>query len=169
MNDLQDQEMEETNSIDEELKPLNNDEEENSEENSIDEKEHKDEKLYSQDEVDEIVKKRLSRERKRFNKIFDEDEFNKDLIRREKEITLREMKAAAREFLSQVNVPPEFFNLINFTDWETVEQSLKVIENIKDSFIDPWIDKEVSERLRGKTPTKASNSVHDPLKDVFKL
>ena len=79
------------------------------------------------------------------------------------------MKAAAREFLSQVNVPPEFFNLINFTDWETVEQSLKVIENIKDSFIDPWIDKEVSERLRGKTPTKASNSVHDPLKDVFKL
>ncbi len=166
MDDLKNQEMEELNSTDEEFNSSNKEEELNSDDH---EEEHTDEKLYNQDEVDEIVKKRLSRERKRFDKLLDGDEFDKDLLKREKEITLREMKADAREALSEIDVPPEFFNLINFTDRETMEQSLKVIENIKDEYIQPWIKKEIQERLKGRTPTIGSSHVHDYLEDAFKL
>lgn len=163
MEDLKNKEMEQEDS--------NNEDIENSNNEYLEQESNINEKSYSEDEVNEIVQRRLARERKKFNKILDSDEFDKELIKREKAISLREMKADAKEFLSENNIPPVFIDLVNFDDRQKMEDSLKVIENIKNKYIEPWISEEVSKRFSGKTPkiSVCNNFKSDPLEQAFKL
>lgn len=166
MEDLKNQEMEQENSTDEDTKNSNNDNIQNQEQ------EAKVEKSYSEDEVNEIVQRRLARERKKFNKLLDSDEFDKELIEREKKVTLRELRADAKEALSELDMPIDFIDLIDFTNKESMDRSIKVIEKIKNEYISPMIDNEVKKRFKGRTP-KNSNVTNisslDPVKKAFEL
>lgn len=155
MDDLENQKMDNLNS--------QNEEESSSNDNN--------EKLYSQDEVNEIIKNRLSRERKKYNKILNEEEFNKDLLKREKEVSLREMKADAKEILTNSSIPLIFIDLINFQDRDTMTESLETIKKINQEVINKWVVSEVNKRLPGKTPSSANDTIlsRDPLKEAFKL
>lgn len=165
MEDLKNQEMEQQeHSTNEDIKNLND------EDNQDLEQTNKIEKSYSEDEVNEIVQRRLARERKRLNKLLDPDEFNEELIKRERAISLREMKADAKDILNVDNIPLAFIELIDFEDKETMNKSLETIKKIKDEYIEPWVRNEINKRFAGKTPNISNSNIKsDPLEKAFKL
>lgn len=165
MEDLKNQEMEQQeHSTNEDIKNLNDEDNQNLEQTN------KTEKSYSEDEVNEIVQRRLARERKRLNKLLDPDEFNEELIERERAISLREMKADARDILNADNIPLTFIELIDFEDMETMNKSLEIIKKIKNEYIEPWVRDEINKRFAGRTPNTANSNIKsDPLEKAFKL
>lgn len=141
--------------------------------NNVEDKK-KDEKLFTQDEVNKIVQDRVQREKARTQKLVNGDEFSLELLEREKNIELREMKADAKESLNDLNIPNDlnFMELINFSDRKAMEKSLRVIEEIYSKFettIEERVRIEIKDRLRGHAPPASSNGFFvDRTADAFK-
>lgn len=131
----------------------------------------REEKLFTQEQVDEILKSRLAREKARTNKLIYGDAFSAELLEREKIIELREMKADAKESLSDLNIPNEFIELVNFSNRKSMEKSLQVIENINHTFesiINERVTKEIEKRIAGRTPKTSTTSSIDNTAKAFR-
>lgn len=153
------------------------------------EEEKNEEKGLSQEKVDEIIKKRLARERKKWEKeqtkakteaeklenMTDEEKKEyqmgqrlKDLEDREKNITKRELTAVAKEQLSSNGVPAELSAYVDYTDAESVKESVKQLTK---TFNDA-VQKNVEEKIKGgKTLDKAKNanlSEEEQIRELFK-
>lgn len=138
--------------------------------NNVEDKK-KEEKLFTQDEVNRIVQDRVQREKARTQKLVNGDEFSLELLEREKNIELREMKADAKESLSDLNIPNEFIELVNFSNRKFMEKSLQVIENINHTFesiINERVTKEIEKRIAGRTPKTSTTSSIDNTAKAFR-
>ena len=76
------------------------------------------EKTFTQEEVNEIIKSRLSRV-----KAEKTEETNKRLDEREAELVQRENRLTAAELIQKKKLPPESIELVNLADKETVSAS----------------------------------------------
>lgn len=93
-------------------------------------------KTFTQEEVNTIVQERIARERKRTDKILDEEGYNKELIEREKNITERELKAEARDyFVREKELPIEVLNLIDCSDQEAYKESCDKVMLLLDKIV----------------------------------
>lgn len=132
-------------------------------------------KLYTQEEVNEIVKKRLGRERNKFektkNKLINESEFSSDLIEREKAVTLKEMKFEYAIKVQDEGLPLELVDYIDYSDSEKANSSYNGIVGLFKELLDKTVEDRVNERLRGNTPKMMKsnyNPVDSKISEIFK-
>lgn len=133
-------------------------------------------KTFTQDEIDEMVKSNVDRavakalhkadeQRKEAEKLAAmnakekaEYELNKkrqDIEERERNIQLRELTAEAKDILIEKGLSSDLASILDYKDAESVKESINIIE----SAINKEAEKQVIERLKGRTPkTKNINS-----------
>lgn len=133
-------------------------------------------KTFTQEEIDEMVKSNVDRavakalhkadeQRKEAEKLAAmnakekaEYEMNKkkqDLEERERNIQLRELTAEAKDILIEKGLSSDLASILDYKDAESVKESINIIE----AAINKEAEKQVIERLKGRTPkTKNTNS-----------
>lgn len=133
-------------------------------------------KTFTQEEIDEMVKSNVDRavakalhkadeQRKEAEKLAAmnakekaEYEINKkaqDLEERERNIQLRELTAEAKDMLIEKGLSSDLASILDYKDAESVKESINIIE----AAINMEAEKQVIERLKGRTPkTKNINS-----------
>lgn len=126
-------------------------------------------KTFTQDEVDKIIEKRLARERKKFEDQLREytgSPMERELSKREKEVARRELRIEARAILEERNKPIGILELIDYTDRESMEESLnRTIEAI-----DQAARELVNKHLRGRSIPKTSTGsrfIDDAIRKAF--
>lgn len=122
-------------------------------------------KTFTEEEVNVIVQKRLSREREKLTKAFEEGTRDSDLDERERKILRRELKADVLEKLAKHNMPSKLADLVSYDSAEECEKSLKTVTAV--------FNEAVSEAVRGKvrqtTPTDGGMYIGraDPIAGAF--
>ena len=77
-----------------------------------------------------------------------------ELEKREKDITVRELKATALETLAEKELPKELAEILNYESAETCNASIEAVEKAFQNAV----GKAVNEKLRGGNPPKGGNS-----------
>ena len=77
-----------------------------------------------------------------------------ELEKREKDITVRELKATALETLAEKELPKELAEILNYESAETCNASIEAVEKAFQNAV----SKAVNEKLRGGNPPKGGNS-----------
>ena len=89
-------------------------------------------------------------------KQYEEDKRKEDLDNREAAITRRELTAVAKEQLNAAGVPADMADFIDYTDADTVNESVKRLSKAFKGAVQQSVD----DRLKGKAPLdKARNNV----------
>lgn len=73
-----------------------------------------------------------------------------ELTKREKDITTRELRAAAYETLAEKYLPKELVDILNYSDAEQCNKSIEAVEKAFQSAV----EKAVNDKLRGGNPPK---------------
>ena len=142
-------------------------------------------KTFTQEEVDTIIKGRLAKERKSWEKQIQEQQTEAeklatmtenekknyqekkketDLAQREAAITRRELMAQAKDTLADKRLPISLAEVLTFTDAETCNKSIDIVSK---AFQDA-VEKSVNDRLKGgTTPKKASAQEGQTLNDLI--
>lgn len=81
------------------------------------------EKLFTQEQVNEIIKKRLGRQK-------EEETDEQELKAREKELTARESKLSCKEYLIEKGYPAELLDVIDTSDVETFKNKADKANNV---------------------------------------
>lgn len=76
-------------------------------------------KTFSQEDVNRIVGERLAKEKAKNES---------DWQQREQDLQKRELRMTAKEYLNEKNIPVELLNALNYTDEETLQKSVEIIE-----------------------------------------
>ncbi len=128
-------------------------------------------RTFTQEEVDKIIKGRVAKERKSWEKqladqqteaeklasmnekekkAYQEQKRIKDLENRETAITRRELIAQAKEQLADKGLPITLAEILNFTDAESCNKSIETVEKAFQSAV----EKAVEDRIKGGKPIK---------------
>ena len=95
--------------------------------------EEQEERTYSQQEVDDIIRKRLARERRKY-----EREFTGNEADREKALNARELKITAREKLVHAGMPSSLADVLKYEDEKTLEEAIAAITAYKKEPSKAW-------------------------------
>lgn len=139
-------------------------------------------KTFTQEQVDNIVKGRIAKERKAWEKHLEDQQTEAkkleemtekekkayqdkkredELTQREKEITKRELTATAKETLAEKGIS---LGLAQFLDYSNAENCQKSIEELTKVFNEA-VEKAVNEKIKGGKPFKRAPE-GDPMKAV---
>ena len=149
----------------------------------ITEQEEQEVKTFTQDEVDNLIKGRLAKERKSWEKhmqeqqteaeklasmsekdkkAYTEKKQTDDLAKREAAITRRELTAQAKDQLADKGLPIGLAEVLNYTDAESCNASIEAVS----SAFQQAVEKAVEERIKGgPTMKKASSQPQKELED----
>ena len=129
------------------------------------------EKRFTQEEVDKIIKNRLARERvkaekeqeeaKKLAKMnadekakYERDKLLEELNQLKAEKSKRELQDTARDMLKEKNIDTDLLAFLDYTDAETCKASIDKLSKIWDKAIEKAID----DRIKTKTVPKMANS-----------
>lgn len=124
-------------------------------------------KTFTEEEVNDIVRKRLNREREKLTKAFEEGTRESDLDERERNILKRELRADTLEKLAENGMPAGLADLVSYDSKEECEKSLKAVAAV--------FNQAVNEAVRGKarqtTPRDSGTFTGrpDPIAGAFGL
>lgn len=88
-------------------------------------------KTFSQEDVNRIVGERLAKEKAKNDA---------DWQQREQDLQKRELRMTAKEYLNEKNIPVELLDALSYTDEETLQKSVEIIEKF------------IEEKAQGATP-----------------
>lgn len=131
-------------------------------------------KVFTQDEIDKIVSRRLERAQKKWeqetNKKIEEiklsgmtpeqkqeyekSKLDRELSEKERKLQAREMQLDAIDILQGKGLDRNLSKLLNYESEETVKESIATLETA----IQSAVEKSVNDRLRGGNPPKAGNN-----------
>lgn len=136
---------------------------------------------YTQEQVDKMIRDRLDRQAKKYQKErteseklakmsaeqkanFEREKREKELAEREAQINRRELMAQVKEILSERNLPKELAGVIDLTDADSVESSINAIEK-------EWekaVQKGIADKIKGGQPlNKAPQQEETITKEQF--
>ena len=123
------------------------------------------ERSFTQEDVNEIVQKRLQREREKWKA---PDSVERQLIQRENDVLRRELKLSAKERLQDAGLPVAAAELLRYDDEAGFEESFAALRDL----LGPQMQKAVQEMFRaaGRTPPRGSEphrAKDDALKAAF--
>lgn len=128
----------------------------------IEQSKHQEQK-YTDEDVNRIVAKKIAAERKRMRKLFEEEQHESDLEKREKAVLRRELVAEAKERLVDEKMPVSLANMFNYNSKEEFEESYKsATEAFNECIREKW-----KEILKGRTPKGGSPACVDPVAKAF--
>lgn len=158
-----------------------------------DNKGSKEDKTFTQDDLNKIISDRLSKERKKWDEEFqakveeakteaqklakmnaeqkaeyERQQLEEKLNKREKEITRRELRATALETLAEKSLPKQLADILDYTDADSTNKSIEAVEK---SFREA-VEQAVNERLKGNPPQKGgggqSSKLEEEISKFFK-
>lgn len=124
------------------------------------------EKKYTDEDVDKIIAKRIAAERKRISKLFNEEQTESELEKRERAVQKRELMADAKDTLAEQGLPTALSSMLDYTDSESYKNSLEEVSRIFRSAV----TNEVKRTLAGKPPRVGSGfekSENDMIANAF--
>lgn len=139
------------------------------------------EKRFTQEEVDKIIKDRLTRERvkaekeqeeaKKLAKMnadekakYERDKLLEELNQLKAEKSKRELQDTARDMLKEKNIDTDLLAFLDYTDAETCKASIDKLSKVWDKAIEKAIDN----RIKTKTvPKMANNNNNGITKEQF--
>ncbi len=121
------------------------------------------EKTFTQSELDEIIKKRLGRERAKQEQEQNSNIALTELEQREKELARRELELNIKEQFAKADVPIELKDALNCQDVETVTNSLRVLKEYVKSISNN------NKRLATGMPQGGLGDRNSDLRKAFKL
>lgn len=124
----------------------------------------KPEKKYTDEDVDRIIAKKIAAERKRMSKLFNDEQQESELDKRERDVLKRELRADAKDTLTSQGLPSTLADLVDYSDKESSEKSLEaVISTFREA-----VAQGVKNALKGHAPRVGSNLPgKDPIADAF--
>lgn len=125
------------------------------------------EKKYSDEDVDRIIARKIAAERKRMQKLFNEEQQVSEIEMREKKVLLRELKADAKDALIEKGLPYSLADVLDYSDKESLIKSMDVVARAFNSAVEAGI----KARLRGETPRRGGNysgGPDDALRNAFR-
>lgn len=126
--------------------------------------EQKLEKKYTDQDVDRIVSKKIAAERKRMAKLFNEEQQESELEKRERNVLVRELKADAKDALIRDGLPSTLANLLNYGSEEDFKSSYMEVKKI----FEDALQLALKDTLRGQTPRRGVVSSGDAaLRNAF--
>lgn len=105
-------------------------------------------KKYTDEDVDKIIAKKIAAERKRMSKLFNEEQTESELEKRERAVQKRELMADAKDALAEEGLPTALSSMLDYTDRESYKNSLEEVSSIFRSAV----MNEVKRTLAGKPP-----------------
>lgn len=135
------------------------------EEMTADEQVGEEEHKFSQKEVDDIVRRRLERERKKYESLVGDGEyFKEDLLKREKALMVREMKVSALERLKHEEIPAEAAALLNYNSMDEFEASYETLIRVFNPIVKKAVEDAVGAVFRenGRIPRTGSEKNLNP-------
>uniref|UniRef100_UPI00201E8B41 DUF4355 domain-containing protein n=1 Tax=Histophilus somni TaxID=731 RepID=UPI00201E8B41 len=138
----------------------------------------KEAKAYTQDELDKIIKSNVDRalakarkeaqekqeEAEKLAKMnaeqkveYERDQRESKLAERERAVEVKELKATAKDILSDKGLPLELHEILNYENAETVNNSIEAVEKA----IQKAVESKVSERLKGNPPKSTESQSVD--------
>ena len=138
------------------------------------------EKTFTQDEVNEIIKDRLSRERAKVEKQqeeakklakmnaeekakYEHDKLLEELNQLKAEKSRRELQDTARDMLKEKNIDTDLLAFLDYTDADTCKASIDKLSKVWDKAIEKAIDN----RIKTKTVPKMANNNNTITKEQF--
>lgn len=137
----------------------------NQENNDTHEGEKK-EKTFTQDEVNEIISKRLAKQKESLLRSIQDGNRTDELDERERKITERELKADAAVKLSEAGLPHSIASLLKYDSKESYEESYKEVTEVFRAVI----GEDRKTRARQSPPiegTGGSRGGSDPIRSAF--
>lgn len=124
-------------------------------------------KTFTEEEVNDIVRKRLNREREKLTKAFEEGTRESDLDERERKILKRELRADTLEKLAENGMPAGLADLVNYDSAEECEKSLATVSAV----FNQAVNEAVKGKARQSTPRDGGGYTGrpDPLAGAFGL
>lgn len=127
-----------------------------------------DEKTFTQAEVNEIIRRRLAKEREKFTSLMD-GEGEKTLIEREKAVLRRELRADALEKLKESGIPARLADLLDYSDEDSYKISYDRVCGIVNPLIKEAAANARAEMIKGRTPHMGSNTPQgDSIREAFR-
>lgn len=115
-------------------------------------------KTFTQDEVNDIVEKRLNRERKKFSHMVNGgDPKELELAERERALDERELRIDMKDVVKSKNLPDSVLDYLDYKDRESCEKSLEVLEKI----VGECVRARLFERLKGDPPPTKARHLED--------
>lgn len=104
------------------------------------------EKKYTDADVDRIIAKKIAAERKRMQKLFEGEQQESELEKRERNVTRRELMADIKDRLIADGLPSSLASVMDYSDKEANEKSYQDItgifkEALKQSMVQCFSDK----------------------------
>lgn len=125
------------------------------------------EKTFTQEEVNEIVRRRLSKEREKFTSLMD-SEGEKKLIEREKAVLKRELRADAMDKLKESGLPVSLADLLDYSDEESYTASFERVRGVFEPAIKEAVTKARTDMLRGSSPRSGQVQPVDNIREAFR-
>lgn len=96
------------------------------------------EKTFTQAEVDEIIRKRLARERRKTETESDTDGEQDTGDDREKTLEERELRVMAKEKLLDSGMPSNLADVLRYSDEKSLEKAIEAIRNLNQEPRKAW-------------------------------
>lgn len=123
------------------------------------ESEQEPEKKYTDADVDKIISKKIAAERKRMSKLFNDEQQESELDKRERAVQKRELMADARDALTEQGLPTTLSALLDYTDNDSYTNSLKEVGQI----FREAVQMEVKRTLSGRPPRVSTGSTESAM------
>lgn len=106
------------------------------------------EKKYTDAEVDRIIAKKIAAERKRMQKLFEDEQQESEIEKRERDVTRRELMADAKDKLVSEGFPS---SLAAIMDYSSKEAHAESYENVTAVFGEA-LQLAIKDKFRGQAP-----------------
>lgn len=121
-------------------------------------------RTFTEEEVNDIVRKRLNREREKLTKAFEEGTRESDLDERERKILRRELRADTLEKLAENGMPAGLADLVSYESAEECEKSLEIVSAV----FNQAVNQAVKAKARQSTPREGGYiGGADPIAGAF--
>lgn len=125
------------------------------------------EKTFTQEEVNEIVRRRLAKEREKFTSLMD-SEGEKKLIEREKAVMKRELRMDALDKLRERHLPDRLADLVDYSNEESYTASFEKLCSVFESAIMDAVNQVRDDMLKGHTPHTGAVQISNNIRDAFR-
>lgn len=112
------------------------------------------EKKYTDADVDRIIKKKIAIERKRMQKMLDEEQQESEIEIRERNVLKRELMADAKDALVDMGLPSTLSSLMDYSNQEAYEKSFEAVTSV----FNEAVMQGVKMRLAGRPPIRGTGS-----------
>lgn len=124
-------------------------------------------KTFTQNEVNDIVEKRLNRERKKFATVLSgTDPKEAELDERERAVAEKELRIDTRELFRKEGLPLDALELLDYQNKESCDKTIELVRRV----FQANVQEQVNCRLRGGPPPKRPPVAETPdLRGAFGL